>query len=175
MTTVHVVGGDVVVRRLRASETDLFRTVRLAALAEAPDSFGETLEHAHGSNWQERTMSGASLADRAVFVAVASERAVGMVFVNRGKEGEAAFLGGMWVEPRFRRRGVGRALVQEGLGFLRAAGERQVSLWVTSDHRDALTFYEQLGFRCTGVTDALRTGSEVRITEMTLTLAPLAS
>lgn len=175
MATVHVFGGDVVVRRLRANDTDLFRTVRLAALAEAPDSFGETLEHAHRSHWQERTMSGASLPERAVFVAVASERAVGMVFVNCGTEGEAAFLGGMWVEPRFRRRGVGRALVQEGLGFLRSAGQRQVSLWVTSDHHDALRFYEQLGFRCTGATDSLRTGSEVRITEMTLALAPFES
>ncbi len=156
----------VVVRRLRSDDVQLFRSVRLAALEDSPDAFGETLEGARTANWQARTTDGATLSDRAVFVAVADDLAVGMVFVKCASAPERAFLGGMWVSPEFRRRGVGRALVQHALAFLRAAGQVDVSLWVTRGHDQVLTFYRSLGFQDTGATSTLRPGSDVIIDEL---------
>lgn len=56
-------------------------------------------------------------------------------------------LRGMAVDPAARGHGIGRALLAEGLGRLRAAGARRV--W--ADGRDtALGFYEKVGFRVVG-------------------------
>ena len=157
---------NVVVRRLRSDDVDLFRTVRLAALEDSPDAFGETLEGAYAADWHARTTGGATLSDRAVFLAVADDVPIGMVFVRCGASPDPAFLGGMWVSPEFRRHGIGRALVQHGVAFLRSAGQVDVSLWVTRGHSEALVFYRSLGFRETGATSTLRPGSDVIIDEL---------
>jgi len=94
-----------------------------------------------------------------------------MVFVRCEEPPAPAFLGGMWVHPSFRRRGIGRILVERGLEFLRSVGQCQVSLWVTSVHADALSFYRRLGFQETGATASLRPGSPLTITELNLELS----
>src|SRR6185295_1447162 len=109
------VDGDVVVRRLRSDDADLLRSVRLAALEDSPEAFGETLEGARAADWPARAVDGAALLDRAVFVAVSHARPIGMVFVKCASLPEPAFLGGMWVAPEFRRRGVGQALVAQSV------------------------------------------------------------
>lgn len=164
------VGGDVVVRRLRSEDAELLRTIRLAALEESPDAFGETLEGARTADWSARAVDGAKFADRAVFVAVTPVQPVGMVFVKCGSPPEPAFLGGMWVSPGFRRRGVGHSLVQHGLNFLRLAGQTELSLWVTRGHQGVFAFYRALGFRDTGVSSTLRPGSDVLIDELRCSL-----
>ena len=161
---------SLVVRRLRADDVDVFRKVRLDALEESPDAFGETLQDARTADWQLRTNSGALFADRAVFIAIADSLPVGMVFVKCASHPETAFLGGMWVRPEFRRRGLGRSLVQDGLDFLRKADQTELSLWVTHDHVDVFAFYRSLGFRETGVTDTLRPGSNLLIHELRYSL-----
>ena len=163
-------GVEVVVRRLRSEDVDLLRRVRLAALEDSPNAFGETLEHARTSNWPARAVDGADLHDRAVFVAIAGADPIGMVFVKCNSPPEPAFLGGMWVNPEFRRRGIGRSLVQQSLNFIRSAGQTEISLWVTRGHDDVHTFYRALGFRDTGVTDALRPGSHIFIDELRCSL-----
>src|SRR4029450_8586187 len=151
---------------LRSDDVDLFRSVRLAALEDSPDAFGETLEGARAADWHARTISGATLSDRAVFLAVAHDVPVGMVFVRCAANPDPAFLGGMGVSPEFRRRGVGRLLVQHALVFLRSAGQVDVSLWVTRGHSEVLAFYRSLGFRETGATSTLRPGSDVIMEEL---------
>jgi ribosomal protein S18 acetylase RimI-like enzyme len=76
----------------------------------------------------------------------------------------------MWVSPELRRRGVGRLLIEEGLNFLRLAAQTELSLWVTRGHDGVLAFYRALGFRDTGVTSALRLGSDVLIDELRYSL-----
>ena len=160
--------GGILVRRLAPGDIQLFRAVRIAALEDSPDAFGESLDAARQSDWVARTASGAAFSDRGVFVALEDEQAIGMVFVRCETPPAAAFLGGMWVHPLFRRRGVGRALVVHGLEFLRSTGQRAVSLWVTSAHTEVLSFYRTLGFRETGATANLRPGSPLTITELIL-------
>ena len=162
--------GPISVRRLAPGEVELFQAVRLAALRDSPDAFGETLEVALQSDWHTRTVRGSTLSDRAAYVAVSAEHAIGMVFVNCALPPEPAFLGGMWVDQAFRRHGIGRSLVECALEFLRGAGQVQVSLWVTSTHDEIFSFYESLGFKKTGAISALRDGSDVAICELRRTI-----
>jgi ribosomal protein S18 acetylase RimI-like enzyme len=165
----------VCVRRLAPGDTEIFRSVRLTALQDSPEAFGESLEAASQSDWSARTVQGSAFTDRGVFVALEDEHAIGMVFVKCDTPPAPAFLGAMWVQPQFRRHGIGRALVAHGLEFLRSVGQREVSLWVTSTHTDVLNFYRTLGFRQTGATASLRPGSPLTIVELSLDLCAKGS
>ena len=167
-------GTGIMVRRLAPNDVELFRAVRLAGLQDSPNAFGESFEIAQESDWHARTVSGSTLSDRAVYVALSGDRAVGMVFVKAATAPAPAFLGGMWVAPLFRRHGVGRSLIEQALEFLRAARQVKVSLWVTSSHDDVARFYEGLGFSRTGETSSLRDGSDLEIFELTRTLVASA-
>ncbi len=59
--------------------------------------------------------------------------------------------GGTWVMPAFRRTGVGRALWQEGvIPWCKTVGFQHVGFFVMAHNRDAIAFYETLGFRVCG-------------------------
>jgi ribosomal protein S18 acetylase RimI-like enzyme len=162
--------GDVVVRRLQADDAHLLRAIRLGALEDAPDAFGETLEGARSADWNARAKDGADSFDRAVFVATRGERGIGMVFVKSGSPPGIAFLGGMWVNPEFRRRGVGRSLVERGMDFLRSVGQAEVALWVTRGHQDVVRFYRSLGFRSTGSSEPIRADAQLLVDELRCSL-----
>ena len=166
------VTGEIIVRRIRSEDVELLRHVRLAALKDSPKAFGETLEGARSADWPARAVDGAAFSDRAVFIALAGSRPIGMVFVRSSPPPEPAFLGAMWVDPEFRGNGIGRSLVQQGFDFLRVAGQRELSFWVTRGHDDVVAFYRRLGFRATGATSTLRAGSGILIDELRCSLDP---
>jgi GNAT superfamily N-acetyltransferase len=57
------------------------------------------------------------------------------------------------VDPRFRGRGIGRALVLACIDEARRAGKRRITLDTTEDMRVALRMYAQLGFVPAGTSD----------------------
>ena len=67
---------------------------------------------------------------------------------------EAVQLMGVWTDPRYRRRGLGRALLREVCGHLARKG-RSVTLFVNDFNRPAIALYESLGFKRIGVNRAL--------------------
>jgi predicted GNAT family acetyltransferase len=67
---------------------------------------------------------------------------------------EAVQLMGVWTEPRYRRRGFGRALLREVCGHLARKG-RSVTLFVNDFNHPAVALYESLGFKRIGVNRAL--------------------
>lgn len=60
--------------------------------------------------------------------------------------GDQAFVAYTAVEPHARRRGIGRALLDEAERAARAAGRPYLSLMVTEDNEPARTLYERAGF-----------------------------
>jgi ribosomal-protein-alanine N-acetyltransferase len=68
----------------------------------------------------------------------------------RHAAGEAELLR-VGVGPGFRRRGLARALLVEGLERLRDAGVQVCFLEVRVDNPSAIYLYESLGFSCTGL------------------------
>lgn len=164
----------IAVRRIRADEWRELRDLRLRALAEAPQAFITTLAQATAwaeGDWREAARRGGAGERWAVFVAeVAGADAaggpggrseggglVGMATGHFPDEGHRALDGPtivsliqMWVDPRLRRSGVGRRLVEAVRGWAATRGSARVRLGVNDADPGALAFYEALGFRDTG-------------------------
>ena len=158
------------VRRLRADETTLLKTLRLRALAESPDAFGDSLAAARArpdSYWTEMTRSVTEPDRHAMFLAEDVAAAVGIAFglVDR-ERADRAHLGGMWVDPAARRRGAGRALVDAVLAWARERRLRDIVLWVVEGNAEAVTLYERAGFARTGRQDHLPSNPGLSTCEM---------
>lgn len=160
------------VRRLRPDEWPALRTIRLRALADAPDAFGETLPEAEArddAGWRDR----ADPPDAAVFVAHGTDGLVGMAIGGPAPIDVAfAALFSMWVAPDARGQGVGMALIDAVKGWAVAAGYPGLGLGVTTTNAPAIELYERAGFADTGDRYPLREGTDLRIQIMVLPLTP---
>ncbi|MCR9260098.1 MAG: GNAT family N-acetyltransferase [Pseudomonadaceae bacterium] len=125
------------------------RDLRIAALADAPDAFGSTLDEAlqkTPSQWK------AEIASIQTFVAVEDTRDVGMVRAIRADTDEkSAYLISMWVAPDKRGRHVGEQLVRAVIEWAREAGFEQVLLDVADTNKAAIRLYSRMGFVPSGV------------------------
>jgi len=142
-------------RRLTPEDWQLFRRVRLAALEEAPYAFGSTYEgevDAPQSRWRQ------GLETRTRFIAEIDGVVAGTVSGGDGDSSGAAAMTGMWVDPRFRRQGVGDVLVKTVMDWARSAGYREMFLWVTDANTDAERLYQRNGFVRTGAAQDVRPG-----------------
>ena len=72
----------------------------------------------------------------------------------------------MWVDPAFRRRHVGSALLEAAITWARDRHASQIELWVTEGNEAAANLYRRAGFASTGQEDVLRPGSALRIQKM---------
>lgn len=114
------------------------RDASLAALAHIfpPDRYPYPMDEVT-ERWEE------ALADErlAVFVAEEHESPVGVA----GARSE--WLDGLYVLPEWWSRGIGRALHDHVLEFLRAGGSTECHLWALEHNARARRFYERLGWR----------------------------
>jgi GNAT superfamily N-acetyltransferase len=66
----------------------------------------------------------------------------------------------MWVDPRFRRQGVGDLLVKTVLEWARSNGYGDVLLWVVEGNVEAEKLYERNAFVRTGQVSLVRAGED---------------
>jgi ribosomal protein S18 acetylase RimI-like enzyme len=110
------------------------------------------------------------LAGNAVFIAELDQTPAGSATYSEfamADPGDCA-LYGMWVDPRFRGTGVGRALVDAVIAQARAGGKRRVVLHVVADNDSAARLYQRAGFVATGHTVPHRNDDEVVEMELVL-------
>jgi len=142
------------IERLSLEETSRLRSVRLRALADAPNAFDSTLEEAQHRTEEEWRQQ---LSGLATFVAVVDGADVGMA---RGgpdsADPQAAWLLSMWVDPGYRGRGIGDALVTAVVDWARADGFRRLMLEVGDSNHAAIALYARHGFDADGGTSRLR-------------------
>jgi ribosomal protein S18 acetylase RimI-like enzyme len=88
-----------------------------------------------------------------LFVAAAGDRTVGFIS-GELRQGSPTFLPKTWasvddvfVEPEFRNRGMGRALLQSVQSWAQERGADGISLQVAAANARGRKFYEDLGFR----------------------------
>jgi ribosomal protein S18 acetylase RimI-like enzyme len=156
------------VRTARPDEWRRVRDLRLRALADSPNAFGSTFERERSHTEIEwvQWISGWEDSVNRMVVAVAGDEWVGMAVGSRTGDEERAHLYAMWVEPRSRRAGVGRRLVEAVLEWARAEGATEIELGATAINRTAVEFYERLGFTDTRQRHPLRDGSRLEVVVM---------
>ena len=75
-----------------------------------------------------------------------------------GDSAHAASLTAMWVDPQFRRRGLGDLLVKTVADWAKSNDYRELSLWVTEGNHDAERLYKRNGFVRSGAAQDVRAG-----------------
>ncbi|MEE1929483.1 GNAT family N-acetyltransferase [Streptomyces sp. TRM 70351] len=144
-------------RVLTADDWELWRAVRLAALAEAPYAFGSRLADWQGAgDREERWRARLSLPGALDLLAVLDGEPVGQASGVPDEEGRVVRLLSVWAGPRARGLGVGDALVGEVERWARHAGARTLELAVSPGNGHARALYRRHGFVDTG-----RLGEEV--------------
>ncbi|WP_437497512.1 GNAT family N-acetyltransferase [Sorangium sp. So ce1099] len=165
---------ELVIRSLRPGEVSLHRELRFRALKDAPEQFGETLEEALArprEGWEALTASIVPPSTQAMFIAEVRGDPVGSVYaINDVERTEIGRLGGMWVAPDQRRRGIGMALIEAAQAWARNSGKRRLRLWVACDSGAGRRLYERAGFQLTGAQRAFPGDPSRGIVEMDLRL-----
>lgn len=153
------------------SEIRKFAALRLLALKTDPASFGSTYEREIAfteHQWRERL----STDKRATFIAavvdpdsdqewVATTAVLTpseMTFdalaplrnIGVGKDGHIYILVGMWVRPEYRRRGLGKRMIEEVFEWVRRDGtvwkDKFVALQVSENNDSGWALYGKMGF-----------------------------
>jgi GNAT superfamily N-acetyltransferase len=155
---------DFEIRRLVPDDWAQLRAARLAALTDAPQAFGSTLERELGYDEQRwrRWIDGAAvfgawhrgrLAGLAAGFADApaqEDSAGDRTAVSMSSTGRGWHLVSMWVRPDLRGQGAADGLVEAVCRLAGDDGAARVLLWVTDVNGRARAFYERLGFASTG-------------------------
>jgi ribosomal protein S18 acetylase RimI-like enzyme len=155
----------------------MFKEVRLRALADMPLAFSSTYakeSQLPDEEWMRRTerWNGESGILYLAFDDADQNSACGIVACYGEEEAGVAqgHVISMWVDPGYRRAGVGRLLIEGLMDWSHARGLRSLKLMVTSVNQGAIDFYERLGFRKTGKTGAYSNDPAIIEYEMGLAL-----
>ncbi|HYO95540.1 MAG TPA: GNAT family N-acetyltransferase [Polyangiaceae bacterium] len=162
---------EVRVRLLGADEGQLLKQLRLAALAESPDLFGESLEAAlarSDAEWRDQAASLAAAEGPRVFVAERGHGPAGLVLAAEDPvDPQTARLGGLWVDPPARRARVAVTLVDAVQAWAVALRRQRLRLWIHEDALTARCVWERLGFTYDGGSKALPRQPTRRLLQMT--------
>ena len=144
----------VTIRRLTSQEASLHRALRLRALTDTPYAFGETLSVTAARPFLYWEILTRQLSNDHGPVMLLTETTAGAMgfgyglldhhYADRGR------VGGIWVEPTWRGRGLGQQLVLAIQDWARERGLQALDLWVSGDAVGALLLYHRLGFVPTG-------------------------
>jgi GNAT superfamily N-acetyltransferase len=162
------------IRTLEPHEVSFHRELRIRVLSDSPDSFRETASEVEArprSYWEHLTRSVTERNRHVMFVAFESDAAVGTTYgILDHKTSDAARVGGMWVDPSQRRRGIGRALLTAVLAWARERGLKRVGLWAPMSEPAAVALYSRAGFKGTGRQRPMPGNADSQIVEMEIEL-----
>ncbi len=136
------------IRRIRADEWQVFKTLRLAALKQNGEQFGQVYEEVSAQSdekWQEDTAMAAESDKFCVVLAFDETRPVGMSACVRPEDVGKIIM--VWVDPEYRGQHIGRLLVDKTMA---EAGLRHYKLTVVDGNMPAIKTYEGLGFTPNG-------------------------
>jgi mycothiol synthase len=93
-----------------------------------------------------------------MFIAELDGKPVGVVngFVDKFREEKMGFLRVLGVVPEFRRRGVGRCLVEKAVESLKERGMKSIQGWTREGRASCKSLLEGMGFTLTRVYNAMR-------------------
>lgn len=153
---------NVIVRVIEPSEWQIYREIRLRALADSPDAFGSTWEKENAfsdQQWMARLSGVESDTDLPLFSEV--DNRVGGLAWGRIEPSErtVAHIYQVWVAPEYRGNGSGKGLLKRIIDWAGLQGVQFVALTVTCGDSPARRLYDSLGFKPVGEVIPLRPGS----------------
>lgn len=135
--------------RLGPDKWDEYKKIRLEALETDPQAFGSAFEEEEKlteEEWRRRIQGVLFAFFDGQIVGIAS-----VVFQNRVKIGHIANIYGVYVKPAFRRKGVGKKLLEAALEeVMRNKKIDKVKLTVNPLQTEAVRLYEDMGFTAVG-------------------------
>jgi ribosomal protein S18 acetylase RimI-like enzyme len=142
------------VRRIAADQGAVFRELRTASLREAPYAFGATLEDALSAEAGSFDVTAAEHAvsfSVSTFILYTEGHPAGLIEAHFDDSAERrAFVCELWVAPAVRHLRGGELLVDTAGAWLAGEGADEIYAWVADANRNAMRFYEALGFGPTG-------------------------
>lgn len=168
----------ITVRTLGEDDWDLYRKVRLAALAESPEAFAATASgerEVDESEWRSRMNR-----SRRLLAENEGGEAIGVCSLRTDQiEGEEVPFGelfGLWVNPEARGTGVAVDLLEAALAQARKDNLGAVIYWVGTDNAAGVAFASSHGFRPTDHRRPMNPKStDTESTEEAAMVYPLAS
>lgn len=150
------------VRRIRADEGPRLRSIRLAALADAPGDATTTLARAESrgdDHWLEAAAANSSGGLQATFFAesldadgnLVDDEPVGLIGAYANESGIVNLVG-LWSAPGHRDVGVASALLAAVAEWAQTIGADRLRMWVVERNEFAKAFYRNEGFEPTGAT-----------------------
>ncbi|MEV5837173.1 GNAT family N-acetyltransferase [Nocardia sp. NPDC052112] len=135
------------VRLAGSGDWQVWRKLRLEALADAPYAFASRLEDWQGDGDRaERWRARLSIPGSCNVIAALDRRAVGMVSGFPGPRDGVVELGTLWVSRAVRGQGVGDLLVQTVAHWAVQLRASVLLLTVASDNEHAVALYRRNGF-----------------------------
>jgi len=143
--------------------------------SDSPDAFSETLTKAKqrtAEEWDSRAKWLADSPDVVGLIAYDDDRPCGFVmgltgsFINGSMDWkcrDSVTIAKTWVEPKARRKGIGKALTDTVKKWACEKGVERLELQVTENNEAAKSFYKYLGFSDTGRREPLVSNPQLQI------------
>jgi GNAT superfamily N-acetyltransferase len=142
------------VARITADQGDVLRELRTASLREAPYAFGATLEEAlsaDAATFDAKAALNATSVTTTTFILYTEGHPAGVIDACfDDTPARRAFVSELWVAPAVRHLRGGELLVNTASEWLARGGAAEVYAWIADSNRNAMRFYERLGFGPTG-------------------------
>ncbi len=165
---------SILIRRFRLYEIEQYKTLRMSALADAPDAFFSTLAEAQQrsqAEWLRHFSNGVKSSLDLPLLAEVDGEPVGLAWGKiDADEPQLAELFQMWVAPDWRREGIGAMLVRAVIDWSRENKAKHLELEVTLQNLPAIALYKGLGFTPIGDPHPLRPDSQKMSQAMLLPL-----
>lgn len=165
---------DVEIRTLTPDHWHLYKSVRLQALKDSPDSYGSTFEQEAAltdTQWQSRLDLKWRNIDALPLVATKNGEAVGLAWgLVNAHAPSITHVYQMWVSPTARGEGIAKLLLREITSWAVRRRCTHMRLAVTTSNDAAVHLYSAYGFTAVGQREELRTGSALMVQTMMLNL-----
>lgn len=151
-----------------------YKSLRLNALKESPDSFGSTYEREAAFSdveWIERLRANFEGMISLPLVAEIDGDLVGLAWgVIHHSDEKLAHIYQMWVSPEARGKGIAMSFLNELKIWALSNSCTSIELAVTTNNDAAVGLYKICGFKADGVKKQLRAGSELLTQQMVMVL-----